>query len=122
MTKSHLLLGAAAFAVAISVSQPALAQDTPACADTDNNGVCDTDEASTPANDGAAIIVTGSRIARANFDTVEPSVVVSSEDIEARGFETLGQALHEQPSFVFPGSSPVDTGRAACGEGVCQFG
>src|SRR3546814_7851350 len=30
MTKSHLLIGAAAFAVAISVSQPALAQDTAA--------------------------------------------------------------------------------------------
>src|SRR3546814_20221401 len=106
MTKSHLLLGAAAFAVAISVSQPALAQDTPACADTDNNGVCDTDEASTPANDGAAIIVTGSRIARANFDTVEPSVVVSSEAIEARGFDTLGQALNEQQSFGGPAPSP----------------
>src|SRR3546814_9797706 len=38
MTKSHLLIGAAAFAVAISVSQPALAQDTAAeCLDADNN-------------------------------------------------------------------------------------
>ncbi|MFC3785961.1 outer membrane receptor protein involved in Fe transport [Sphingopyxis italica] len=116
MTKSHLFLGAAAFAVAISVSQPVLAQDTPPCADTDNNGVCDTDEASTPANDGDAIIVTGSRIARANFDTVEPSVVVSSEDIEARGFETLGQALNEQPSFGVPGSSPVG-GQSGFGQG-----
>lgn len=108
MKKSHLLTGAAAFAVAVFVSQPVLAQDTaPACADTDNNGVCDTDEADSPPNDGNAIIVTGSRIARANFDTVEPSVVVSSADIEARGFETLGQALNEQPSFGVPGSSPV---------------
>src|SRR3546814_1979055 len=97
-------------------SDLALAQDTPACADTDNNGVCDTDEASTPANDGAAIIVTGSRIARANLDTVEPSVVVSSEDIEARGFETLGQALNEQPSFGVPGSSPVG-GQSGFGQG-----
>ncbi|HEY0413832.1 MAG TPA: TonB-dependent receptor [Allosphingosinicella sp.] len=54
-----------------------------------------------------AIIVTGSRIARPNFDTVEPSVVVTSADIETRGFETLGQALNELPAFGIPGSSPV---------------
>ncbi len=118
MNKSHLLLGAAAFAVAISVSQPVLAQDAPAdeptaeCADSNNNGICDTDETS----EGDAIIVTGSRIARANFDTVEPSVVVSSADIEARGFETLGQALNEQPSFGVPGSSPVG-GQSGFGQG-----
>lgn len=118
MKKSHLFMGAAAFAVAVSVSQPVFAQDTaPAdCADTDNNGVCDTDESATPANDGNAIIVTGSRIARANFDTIEPSIVVSSADIEARGFETLGQALNEQPSFGVPGSSPVG-GQSGFGQG-----
>jgi len=117
MNKSHLLMGVAAFAVAISASQPTFAQETSTnCADTDDNGVCDKDEASTPANDGGAIIVTGSRIARANFDTVEPSVVVSSADIEARGFETLGQALNEQPSFGVPGSSPVG-GQSGFGQG-----
>jgi iron complex outermembrane recepter protein len=53
------------------------------------------------------ILITGSRIARPNFDTVEPSVTVSSDDIENRGFETLGQALNELPAFGIPGSSPV---------------
>ncbi len=58
MTKSHLLVGAAAFAVAISVSQPAFAQDTAAeCVDANNNGICDSDE-----NTERSIVVTGSRI------------------------------------------------------------
>lgn len=116
MNKSHLLMGAAAFAVALSAIQPAFAQNSTDCTDANENGVCDSEEATTPANDGEAIIVTGSRIARANFDTVEPSVVVSSADIEARGFETLGQALNEQPSFGVPGSSPVG-GQSGFGQG-----
>src|SRR3546814_10173000 len=67
MTKSHLLIGAAAFAVAISVSQPALAQDTAAeCLDADNNGVCDSDESTE-----RSIVVTGSSIARSEEHTSE---------------------------------------------------
>jgi outer membrane receptor protein involved in Fe transport len=62
------------------------------------------------------IVVTGSRIARPNYDTVQPSVVVSSESIERRGFETLGQALNELPAFGVPGSSPVG-GQSAFGPG-----
>lgn len=63
-----------------------------------------------------AIVVTGSRIARPNYDTVEPTIVVSSESIEARGFETLGQALNEQPAFGVPGASPVG-GQSSFGQG-----
>ena len=44
MNKSHLLMGAAAFAVAMSVSQPVLAQNTTDCVDANENGVCDSDE------------------------------------------------------------------------------
>ena len=62
------------------------------------------------------IVVTGSRIARPNFDTIEPAVVINSEQIEARGFETLGQALNELPAFGVPGSSPVG-GQSSFGPG-----
>src|SRR5438067_249389 len=55
---------------------------------------------------GQEIIVTGSRIKRPNFETIEPAVVIDSKQIESRGFETLGQAINEQPSFGVPGSSP----------------
>ncbi len=63
-----------------------------------------------------SIIVTGSRIARPNFDTIEPAVVINSEQIEARGFENLGQALNELPAFGVPGSSPVG-GQSSFGPG-----
>jgi iron complex outermembrane receptor protein len=66
--------------------------------------------------DGTTIIVTGSRISRPNFDTVEPSVVISADQIESRGFETLGQALNELPAFGVPGSSPVG-GQSSFGPG-----
>ena len=66
---------------------------------------------------GDEIIVTGSRIARANFDTIEPAVVINSEQIEARGFETLGQALNELPAFGVPGSSPVGGQAGSFGSG-----
>src|SRR3546814_10863948 len=56
MKKSHLLLGATAFAVAISVSQPALAQDA-ATAE-----AAQADEATSSADTQQAIVVTGSRI------------------------------------------------------------
>jgi len=72
-----------------------------------------------PAAEGtenADVVVTGSRIPRPNVDTVEPSVVVTSDSIERRGFETLGQALNELPAFGVPGASPVG-GQSAFGPG-----
>lgn len=59
------------------------------------------------ADDGEQIVVTGSRIRRPNFETLQPSVVIDSAQIESRGFATIGDALNEQPSFGVPGSSPV---------------
>ncbi len=55
------------------------------------------------------VVVTGSRIERRSTDTVEPVLTVTSEDIEMRGFQTLGQALNELPSFGVADSSPVGT-------------
>lgn len=106
---------------ALAINSPALAQDT----DDENSAVSDTKvsepaeietEADGSVQEGNAIVVTGSRIARPNYDTVEPSVVIDSEQIEARGFETLGQALNEQPTFGVPGSSPVG-GQSGFGQG-----
>jgi iron complex outermembrane recepter protein len=63
------------------------------------------------------ILVTGSRIARPNYDTIEPSVVIDSQQIENRGFETLAQAINEQPAFGVPGSSPVGGQAGSFGSG-----
>ena len=67
--------------------------------------------------DDANIVVTGSRIARPNFDTNAPAVIIDSEEIENRGLETLGQAINEQPSFGVPGSSPVGGQGGSFGSG-----
>lgn len=92
MTKTRLLLSAALFALTAGAAQ---AQDAPPCPADD--AACDAD----------AIIVTGSRIARPRFETVEPALVVSSDTIEMRGFDSLGQALKEQPAFGTPGATPI---------------
>lgn len=52
------------------------------------------------APDGSAeILVTGSRIRRAGFDTLEPASVVSKEYLDARGLTNVADALNEIPSF-----------------------
>lgn len=51
------------------------------------------------------IIVTGSRITRAGFDTLQPATVVDDEFISMRGFDNAAQALNELPQFGIPGAS-----------------
>ncbi|HJS90122.1 MAG TPA: TonB-dependent receptor plug domain-containing protein [Steroidobacteraceae bacterium] len=51
------------------------------------------------------VVITGSRIARAANDTLQPTVVVSSATIENRGFTTASQALDEMPEFGVPPTS-----------------
>lgn len=119
MTKiSKAVLGLSASIIAVSVSTgTAQAQSAAACSDivdANERAVCEAQQAETGADQ--VIVVTGSRIARPNYDTVEPVIVVGSEDIEGRGFTTLGQALNEQPAFGVPGASPVG-GQSAFGPG-----
>ncbi|MGZ2411220.1 iron complex outermembrane recepter protein [Sphingomonas sp. F9_3S_D5_B_2] len=64
-----------------------------------------------------AIVVTGSRIKRPNFETDQPVVVIDSAQIESRGFQTVGEALNEQPSFGVPGASPVGGQAGSFGSG-----
>lgn len=45
------------------------------------------------------IIVTGSRIRRAGFDTLEPATVVSREYMDERGHTNVADALNEIPGF-----------------------
>jgi outer membrane receptor protein involved in Fe transport len=100
MKKTHLLLGATAFALATAVAQPAYAQDdsaaapaAEACEDADNNGVCDSEES------GQKIVVTGTRIARPTLDSSVPLTSVSVEDLTGTGNISLGDALNDLPSL-----------------------
>ncbi len=99
MRKSNLLVGTTLFAVAIAITTPALAQDAPAatepaCADQDNNGVCDTDEAGS-----GTIVVTGTRIARPTLSSSVPLTSVTTEDLTGTGELSLGDALNDLPSL-----------------------
>lgn len=53
------------------------------------------------------IIVTGSRIARSAFDTVQPSLLLDRPALEERGFGNIADAINEQAAFGVPGDVPV---------------
>ena len=55
------------------------------------------------------IIVTGSRIPRSGFDTLQPAIVIDSEFLDDRGFTDVATALNELPSFGIPGNSTQGT-------------
>ena len=45
------------------------------------------------------MVVTGSRIARAGFDTLQPATNLDSEFLDDRGFQNVGEAISEIPAF-----------------------
>lgn len=92
--RAHVLSGVAL--IAFGAAQPAIAADAAAAA-----------AAATDAGNAEAIVVTGSRIPRAGFDTVQPAVVLGAPEIAARGYTNIAQALQELPAFGPPGASPV---------------
>ncbi len=51
------------------------------------------------------IVITGSRIPRAGFDTLQPAVVIDSQFIQDRAYTDIGTALNELPIFGTPGNS-----------------
>src|ERR1700720_2493626 len=52
------------------------------------------------------VVVTGSRIARPEFDNLEPTTTVDSKTFDQRGYLDVGQALNELPAFgVAPSSA-----------------
>lgn len=67
-----------------------------------------------------SVMVTGSRIARAGFDTLEPANVVGHEYIQAFGFTNVADAMFNQPSFTAGASSQGD--QATYGAGVNFLG
>lgn len=90
---------------------PAYAQDT--ATDTQSS------DTAAPADEGSGdeIIVTGSRIPRAGFDTIQPALVTTAEQIDKRGYTNIGQALSEMPAFGVPGNSNVGAQAGSFGAG-----
>lgn len=68
------------------------------------------------------VIVTGSRIRRAGFDTQTPGVQLDSADIDERGFTDIGAALNELPAFGSGGNTPQGgQGNSAVGQTVVDL-
>src|SRR6202035_1669366 len=64
-----------------------------------------------PAEDTALqeVVVTGSRIARPEFDNLEPTTAIDSKTFDQRGYLDVGQALSELPEFGVAPSSAANT-------------
>lgn len=83
---------------------PAVAQDAP--------------PATAGGDDDEPIIVTGSRIARAGFDTLQPAVVLGDEQLQERAATNIADILNEQAAFGVPGASPTAIQAQAGGAGA----
>ena len=51
------------------------------------------------------VVITGSRIPRAGFDTLMPAIVIDGQFLQDRGFTDVASALNEMPAFGLPGNS-----------------
>lgn len=71
----------------------------------------------------STIVVTGTRIPRAGFDTLEPAITVDSSYVQNRGFTNVADALSATPSFATGQSSSGLQGTFNAGQSfVDRFG
>lgn len=79
----------------------------------------------TAADEIEEIVVTGSRIRRSGYDTVQPTTVVSAVTIEQRAANSIGEVLNELPGFGVPGQTPIGAsnsgGRVTTGQSFVNF-
>jgi iron complex outermembrane recepter protein len=76
-----------------------------------------TPKAATPDEALQEVVVTGSRIARPEFDNLEPTTSVDAKTFDQRGYLDVGQALNELPAF---GVAPSSAANQQSGFGVAQ--
>ncbi|WP_263587682.1 TonB-dependent receptor domain-containing protein [Sphingopyxis sp. GC21] len=101
--RAGLYGGLSALAI-LAAAAPAAAQDV-------------VPDASADADSSTQIIVTGSRIARTDADTIQPTLVTTSDQIDRRGYTNVAQALSEIAAFGVPGNSNVGAQEGPFGSG-----
>ena len=109
LRRCPLMLG-----ILVAMTTPAFAQQAPAAAA--KPAAAEPAAASKGPTDLDRMVVTGSRIRRAGFDTLEPATVVTKEYIASRGLTNVADALNEIPGFGV-GVTP-EGGQAGFGTGV----
>src|SRR5690606_20989378 len=68
------------------------------------------DDASASAGDDEqSIIVTGSRIARPNYESVQPTLLLGEEQLRERAFTNVADALNEIPGFGLSDANGSDS-------------
>lgn len=83
---------------------PAIAQDASQSAESES------EQATVAGAEIEEVVVTGSRIARNEYELTQALIAIDQDSIRNRGFDNVAQALNDQPSFGIPGSDNV--GRA----------
>lgn len=73
---------------------------------------------SASAQEADEIIITGSRIARKELISTSPVNVLSSEDLEVSGINTVATLLNELPQAGVPGSTDTSTNFSTSGTGL----
>ena len=101
--RAGLYGGLSALAI-VAAAAPAAAQDV-------------APDASADADSSTQIIVTGSRIARTDADTIQPTLVTTADQIDRRGYTNVAQALSEIAAFGVPGNSNVGAQEGPFGSG-----
>lgn len=108
--RRRALLSASAL-VALGTAAPGLAQTADQAGTQSASPVTESQATDATTQDEAdpatEVVVTGSRIARPEFDTLQPTQVIGAAQIENRGYTNVGQALTEIPAFGPPGNSGV---------------
>jgi hypothetical protein len=108
--RARLLAGSAAFSLLLA--QGVLAQEQPA-----SDGVAEGEAAK-------AIVVTGSRIVRRDYESPSPLATLSATAIRSTGEVTLEKALSMNPQFGLgkipprPDMAPADRPRSICAGSV----
>lgn len=99
--RKSLLASVSLFAAAVApfAAAPAQAQDA-------------------PAEEEEAIVVTGSRIARANLTSPTAVTTVNAETIELSGEDNIAEVLRGVPSFGAPAFSPGNSNFLTAGNGI----
>jgi outer membrane receptor protein involved in Fe transport len=80
-------------ATAVQAQDAAPADSAEACADANDNGVCDADEKK------GEIVVTGSRISRPNLESAVPIASIGGEEFTSEGETNIGEVLNDLPQL-----------------------
>ncbi len=71
-------------------------------------------QAPVPTNlDRVQVTMTGTRIPRAGFDTLEPAQVITREDLDAQNITNLADAMARTPGFGLSASATADSRHSA---------